>query len=75
MDIREGLRLEPLLLHVEKSQIEMVWVTREDASRMLPWGGVLGMSIWEEILGLTQGIYRSAGLGMPPEFPQKGWWK
>lgn len=47
----------------------MVWASGEDASWTSPQGGVSGMSITEETLGLTQDTLNvlcvSAGLGTP----------
>ena len=34
--------------------VEVVWASFQDASWKSPWGGVLGMFIWEETLGQDQ---------------------
>lgn len=59
----ERLGVEPLLLHVERSQLS--WFRH--LLRMPPDGGVPGMSNWEETSGQIQNTlevsYLSAGLG------------
>lgn len=68
-DIEEAAALKVELLKEEPA--EEAWASDQDASQTPPWGGVPGMSVWEESLGQTQvtpersGI--SDGLG--------SWWK
>ena len=63
--IREGLRVEPLLLRVEISQLR--WLGH--LIRMPPWEGVLGTSQWEEAPEKTQdtleGLWASCPLLAP----------
>ena len=67
LDIWEEFGIEPLLLHIERSQLRgfqhLVW----DAPWTSLWGGVLGMPIWEETPGQTKDtlkrLYLSAGQG------------
>ena len=66
-DIWERLRVEPLLLCVDRSQLRLVWASGQDASWTSPWGVVSGMPIGEETLGQTEDtlerLYLSTGLG------------
>ena len=63
LDIQERLRVELLLLCVDRSQLRHFG----RLVRMSPWGDVLGMPIQEETLGQTEDtlerLYLSASLG------------
>jgi len=68
-DIRRELGVEPLLVHVERSQLR--WFGH--LIGMPPLRGFPGTSNWEETLGQTQnpleGLYISSGLGTPRDPP------
>ncbi|KAK3509762.1 hypothetical protein QTP70_008395 [Hemibagrus guttatus] len=64
---REELRVEPLLLHIERGQLR--WLGHLFRMPPGPWGGVPGMPHREEAPGKTQDTLErlclSAGLGTP----------
>ncbi|KAK3556663.1 hypothetical protein QTP70_011925 [Hemibagrus guttatus] len=66
---REEGGVEPLLLHIEREQVEVAWASVLDASGTSPWGGIPGMPHCEEAPGKTQDtlerLCRWAGLGTP----------
>lgn len=53
-DIQDRFKVESLLLHIEWSQLRWFERLTQDASWRALWGGVPGMSIWEETPGQTQ---------------------
>ncbi|KAK3550515.1 hypothetical protein QTP70_000068 [Hemibagrus guttatus] len=66
---REELKVEPLLLHIERGAVEVARASVSDASGMSPWRGVPGVPHREEALGKTQDTLErlclSGGLGTP----------
>lgn len=58
-DILEELGVESLLLCVNEDPAEVVRASGQDASWASPWGGVSGMSDWEEPLGRRRTQWRA----------------
>jgi len=80
-DIRRELGVEPLLLHVERSQLRLFRHLIGMPSRAPVLRGFPGTSDWEETPRQTQnpleGLYISSGLGTPRDPPggaREGCW-
>lgn len=69
MDIQENLRVEPLLLHVERSQlrwfVHLVRMTPGHIPGEVFWACPTGRRPWGQAQDTLEGLYFSAGLGMP----------
>lgn len=58
----EGVK--PLLFHVEKKPVEVIWGSDNNASCAAPSGGILDLSNREQTSGQTQTLLN--GLHIPP---------